>query len=333
MISGSVRSSSSRQGSAYGDVPSENAYRGAVALRGQPALRTLDDVRLQVAHEVALRAITKSEILDGVRVGVSITLSKSEDEMFVNQVADVIRHQLALGDYLFAIATTGTSSSGKPNPVVICGSEEEFIQRAILLTSSKFIGRVKGGFSQEGRWSGLIEEIGVSTYDDDALWDVVRKSARTPIDPTVPPPGSRGIDQILLDARAQLQRITPRQAYDELREPQVGAPTFLVDIRPVAQRDQGGIHGSLIIERNVLEWRFDPRSTPRLPIADRYDLRVIVFCQEGYTSSLAAFALQQLGLLNATDVIGGYQAWKDAGLPVDGKGKPRSLLSLEGSIV
>lgn len=94
-------------------------------------------------------------------------------------------------------------------------------------------------------------------------------------------------------------------------------PTALVDIRPQAQREEfGEIPGALVVERNVLEWRFDPRCEARLAIADRYDLRVIVFCQEGYTSSLAAQALQQLGLLNATDIIGGYKAWKDAGLPV-----------------
>lgn len=69
------------------------------------------------------------------------------------------------------------------------------------------------------------------------------------------------------------------------------------------------------MERNVLEWRFDPRSDARLPIADRYDLRVVVFCQEGYTSSLAAKALQDLGLGRATDIDGGYKAWRDGGLP------------------
>jgi len=73
----------------------------------------------------------------------------------------------------------------------------------------------------------------------------------------------------------------------------------------------------------VLEWRFDPRQKEggdgeeggRLGVADRYDLRVIVFCEEGYTSSLAAASLHQLGMLNATDVIGGFRAWKEAGLP------------------
>jgi rhodanese-related sulfurtransferase len=68
---------------------------------------------------------------------------------------------------------------------------------------------------------------------------------------------------------------------------------------------------------NVLEWRLDPRSVDRLSIADRYDLRAIVLCQEGYTSSLAAAALQEIGLWNATDVVGGYEAWKNAGLPTE----------------
>jgi len=81
----------------------------------------------------------------------------------------------------------------------------------------------------------------------------------------------------------------------------------------VGRRDRG----SLIVERNVLEWRFDPRSDARLGIVDRYDLRVIVFCQEGYTSSLAADALQQMGLSNATDIMGGFKAWREAGLPYD----------------
>ncbi len=72
---------------------------------------------------------------------------------------------------------------------------------------------------------------------------------------------------------------------------------------------KGELPGALVIERNVLEWRLDPASDARLPIAD-YDLEVIVLCQEGYTSSLAAGALQDLGIHRATDVIGGYAAWR-----------------------
>jgi rhodanese-related sulfurtransferase len=88
----------------------------------------------------------------------------------------------------------------------------------------------------------------------------------------------------------------------------------VVDIRPAAQRaEHGDLPGALVVERNVLEWRFDPTSEAALRIADD-DLQVIVLCQEGYTSSLAAAALQDLGLYRATDVIGGYRALVDEGL-------------------
>jgi rhodanese-related sulfurtransferase len=122
----------------------------------------------------------------------------------------------------------------------------------------------------------------------------------------------RGIAEILDDARTKLARVGPEQAYQEHQH----GEAVLVDIRPAAQRAfEGEIPGALIVERNVLEWRFDPRSDARLPIADRFDLRVIVFCSEGYTSSLAAAALQDLGLHRATDLDGGFQAWLAAGLP------------------
>jgi rhodanese-related sulfurtransferase len=117
-------------------------------------------------------------------------------------------------------------------------------------------------------------------------------------------------DQMLAAARARLARVSPEQARRAAAEGAV-----LVDIRPAAQRAaEGEIPGAMIVERNVLEWRFDPASGARLPQA-RYDLRVIVFCSEGYTSSLAAAALQDLGLSRATDLDGGFQAWKRAGLP------------------
>ncbi|MEU0555379.1 rhodanese-like domain-containing protein [Dactylosporangium sp. NPDC006015] len=118
----------------------------------------------------------------------------------------------------------------------------------------------------------------------------------------------RSIDEILASARSRLTRVTPAE---------VPGDAVLVDIRPAAQRAlEGEIPGALIVERNVLEWRFDPRSDARLPIADRFDLPVVVFCSEGYTSSLAAASLQDLGLHRATDLAGGFQAWKRAGLPV-----------------
>ncbi len=166
-------------------------------------------------------------------------------------------------------------------------------------------------------WIAGIRDLGMFAYDTAAIWDTLRKSARTPIDPLHSPPGSQGIEERLSNARAKLQRLTPQNAYEELRVLEDHVPTILVDIRPAAQREaEGFIEGSIIVERNVLEWRLDPRCEYRLPIVDRYDLRTIVICQEGYTSSLAAVSLQELGLLNATDIIGGFRAWKEAGLPL-----------------
>ncbi len=126
------------------------------------------------------------------------------------------------------------------------------------------------------------------------------------------PEGARSIAEILQAARARLDRLDPVRALAAQRDGAV-----LVDIRPAAQRARTGvIPGALVIERNVLEWRFDPASDARLPLADRYDLPVVVYCEEGYTSSLAAAALQDLGLHRATDLAGGISAWRIAGLPV-----------------
>jgi rhodanese-related sulfurtransferase len=123
---------------------------------------------------------------------------------------------------------------------------------------------------------------------------------------------ARGIDEILAAARARLTRVDAPEAGRAQR-----AGAVLVDIRPAAQRAQHGeIPGAVVIERNVLEWRLDPRSDARLSFAGSYDLPVIVVCQEGYTSSLAAASLLDLGLHRATDLEGGYVAWRAAGLPV-----------------
>jgi rhodanese-related sulfurtransferase len=116
----------------------------------------------------------------------------------------------------------------------------------------------------------------------------------------------RTIDDVLESARRRISRLTPAEAQNAWR---TGA--VVVDIRPAAQRDaEGALPGALIIERNVLEWRFDPSSDASLPIAD-HDMQVIVVCQEGYASSLAAASLQDVGIHQATDVIGGYAAWRE----------------------
>ncbi|AMO63061.1 rhodanese domain-containing protein [Mycolicibacterium phlei] len=118
------------------------------------------------------------------------------------------------------------------------------------------------------------------------------------------------IDRVLEAARARLRRLPAAEVPAALAR---GA--ILVDIRPQAQRAQEGeVPGALVIERNVLEWRCDPTSEARLPQAVDDDVEWVILCSEGYTSSLAAAALQDLGLHRATDVIGGYHAMKAEGL-------------------
>jgi rhodanese-related sulfurtransferase len=125
------------------------------------------------------------------------------------------------------------------------------------------------------------------------------------------PPGARSIDEVLADARSRLDRVEPEEA-----AARVAAGALLVDTRPAFQREADGeVPGALVVERNHIEWRFDPASDARLPEATGYDVEVIVLCNEGYSSSLAADSLRSLGLHRATDVIGGYQGWRAAGLP------------------
>jgi rhodanese-related sulfurtransferase len=124
--------------------------------------------------------------------------------------------------------------------------------------------------------------------------------------------GRTSISEVLTAARRRLDRLNPARAHEAIKD---GA--LLVDIRPQAQRrSEGEVPGAVIVERNVLEWRFDPASDARLPQATGYDLRLIIMCSQGYTSSLAAASLQDLGLRQATDLEGGFVAWAAAGLPV-----------------
>lgn len=122
-----------------------------------------------------------------------------------------------------------------------------------------------------------------------------------------------GIDELLERVRAGYERIGPREARAAAEE---GA--LLVDIRYAELRERDGlIPGALVVERNELEWRLDPRGSHRAAEAVSHGLRVVVICNEGYASSLAAESLHRLGLYRATDLIGGFQAWRAAGLPVE----------------
>ena len=113
----------------------------------------------------------------------------------------------------------------------------------------------------------------------------------------------RSIDELLDEARAKLDRITVEQL-----DAAVADGAIVVDTRPIEQRERDGeLPGAIVIGRNVLEWRLDPQSEDCIPETD-YGTRVIVVCNEGYSSSLAAATLRELGL-DATDLDGGYQAW------------------------
>ncbi len=121
------------------------------------------------------------------------------------------------------------------------------------------------------------------------------------------------IEQLLSAARERLERVGPDAAHAEQ-----AAGAHLIDIRAESQIAADGlIPGALVVPRNVLEWRLDPSSPHRHPQAPQADARVIVVCNEGYQSSLVAATLQELGFDRATDLDGGFQAWREAGLPVD----------------
>ncbi|WP_043500099.1 rhodanese-like domain-containing protein [Georgenia sp. SUBG003] len=121
-----------------------------------------------------------------------------------------------------------------------------------------------------------------------------------------------GIEDVLAAARAGARRLEPPEVVAA-----VAAGALLVDTRTESQRrEQGELPGALVIDRTVLEWRLDPACPGRIPEASSYDLQVVVVCRQGYSSSLAAASLRAVGLHRATDMIGGVEAWRAAGLPM-----------------
>ena len=120
--------------------------------------------------------------------------------------------------------------------------------------------------------------------------------------------GRSTIDDLLAQARSGLDRVEPAVLAEE-----VAGGAIVIDIRPVEQRQRDGdLPGAVVVDRNVLEWRLDPASPHRLSIAKDHDVRFVLVCNEGYGSSLAAKSLQDLGLRRATDLVGGFQAWREA---------------------
>lgn len=126
------------------------------------------------------------------------------------------------------------------------------------------------------------------------------------------------LDRLLIRARSRLARLRPRQAATA-----VGGGALILDIRPeFRRRADGEIPGAIVIERNHLEWRLHPKSAGRIPEATGTRVHWVVICDEGYASSLAAATLCDIGLTAATDVVGGFQAWRAARLPIARHPKP-----------
>jgi rhodanese-related sulfurtransferase len=117
---------------------------------------------------------------------------------------------------------------------------------------------------------------------------------------------ARSADELLASARRQIDRVEPHEL-----ERLHGVGALVVDIRPERQRaDEGDLGFGIVVERNVLEWRFDLQGSHTLPEVGDYDQQVVVVCSEGYASSLAAASLRQLGFSRASDLAGGYRAWR-----------------------
>lgn len=135
-------------------------------------------------------------------------------------------------------------------------------------------------------------------------------------------PSRQSIDEVLSDARSSFQRVDPAGA-----AALVAAGGMLVDIRPVGLRQSDGeIPEGVIVDRNQLEWRLDPSSPHRLTVIDEstYQRPIVVVCEEGFASSLAAASLRRLGLDGVTDLVGGFQAWVAARGPVRASGQASS---------
>ena len=128
------------------------------------------------------------------------------------------------------------------------------------------------------------------------------------MNPDVDPDGTHhSIDEILDAARSRLDRVEPDQL-----ETERAAGALIIDIRPIDQRERDGpLPGALIIDRNVLEWRLDPTCAHHIAEITSHEMRIVIVCNEGYQSSLAAAELHDLGLHRATDLIGGFQALLD----------------------
>jgi rhodanese-related sulfurtransferase len=287
---------------------------------------TIQALRERVANSTARKVIECSQKLeDGCQVGVAFTLKT--DESFLRLLLEKVREKMGDRKFLFIAARGPPHRTGATWPLAIATSSTALLRKAVALTHGKFLGRMEP--NQEVQedvdvWHTQILDVGQSRKDEKLMWEIMLKS-RCSLDPFMPPPGARTAKQLVSAASARFERLTSEQAFKEVKQYKYDtdkvfqANTFhFVDIRSASQRSEHGfVPGSIHSERIDLEHSFDVSlAKEEHTIAKRYDSRIILFDQGGSSSPLAVAALLNLGVLNATDIVGGFLAWKAAGLPI-----------------
>jgi rhodanese-related sulfurtransferase len=297
----------------------------------------MDGLALWIASDAIEHCSQENETSYGV---ISRQADATNDASLVHAIAAKVSTIFGNGLKTVFLNVSWGFDSPQSATTTIVGSQARTLEPIIsLLLHQHFAGRLNKLHSSalQGTPHAVEETYILSTWnaseDEPVLLSILRDAiasaderSQAALPRPLPPVGAISVDQLLAEARSTFKRISASEAHAAFisstttQSPSSSPSTFLVDIRPAAQRvSEGGISGALIIERNILERRLDPQCDARLlypaGLTDRYDNRIVVFCSEGYASSLAAASLVRLGLLEATDIIGGFKAWKQESLP------------------
>lgn len=340
----------------FADVEESAVLSAAYRAVNKDCKKTVDGVRYGVCRILAgkppkpkSRALTHAST---ITAGSTTTNGEDPDPADIEPspippilllTAKRIASLLLLSPHLFLLAPSDTR--GGWNGVVVLGSEVGMVERTIEGLRARFGRRLKtdsrlgpGGFKEDrGRvWMGWIDGLdGWGMEDEESIWAILGRATVTlngseePAKP-VPPPGSRGIEEMVKRARRKFLGLSPQETWEELHQPltsegsnQLGATTkftkarYLIDIRPSEdRRSQGRIPNALPIELAKLEVSLDPRLSVeegRTSLATDYDVRYILISEDGRASALAVLRLMEMGLWNVSDVIGGFKAWRAGG--------------------
>lgn len=289
--------------------------------RYTPDATYITQVRIRAAASMAKKVVREAQICDATLINVVDTLERDID-YFVLVLAEAKKFSDGK-PFMFAIYRCPPHKQNATFPVALAASSSSLLRGAVSHLHSKFLNRVKSESQLDVHawmWTAEVDDVGRGQHDLGLLWDVLRKTPYT-IDPLLAPPGARTYLQLMSTAQARLIRLTAKEAQEETNPIQMDGQhrnVLLVDIRPASQREEfGAIPGSLHVERVLLESSFDVKSTDSSTRkVDRFDARVILFDQDGTASALAATVLHDMGLLKATDIEGGFTAWRESGFPI-----------------